>query len=268
MKRDWKLLLLVARVWQPVTDYWSRTTDWPLVGRLAGYVLNDKHYDVTFIPINQEIDDAGTTVLPKQVVYDIVERAANRVILPICLCRVGCRCEDYPMEIGCIFLGEASRQIHPSIGKSVSVEEAKAHLDRGMAAGLIPQVGRVDPDPLMLGIKDRYHFLTLCLCCTCCCIAMRNMPRWSPRVKERMHALEGLNIEVTDECNGCQKCVKACFADAIVMENERAIITEDCKGCGICASTCPQDAIDITVSDADRMLREAFRRIESYSDIT
>ena len=154
------------------------------------------------------------------------------------------------------------------MGKSVSVEEAIDHVDRGIAAGLIPQIGRVDPDPLMLGVKDRYHFLTLCFCCTCCCIAMRNMPRWSPKVKERMHALEGLRIEVTDECDGCGRCVDSCFAEAIDIDEELARIGGACKGCGICASTCPRDAISISVSDGDGMLAEAFRRIESYSDVT
>ena len=105
MVHDWKLLLLVSRIWQPVTDFWSKTTDWPVVGRFCRYVLNEKHYDVTFIPINEELEDAGSAVVPKQVVYQMIERAANRVILPICLCRVGCRCEDHSMAIGCIFLG-------------------------------------------------------------------------------------------------------------------------------------------------------------------
>ena len=73
----------------------------------------------------------------------------------------------------------------------------------------------------MLGIKpdDRDHFLTLCFCCPCCCVAMRNMPRWAPEVKARMHTLDGLRIEVNDACNGCGRCVDACFAGAIAIRD-------------------------------------------------
>jgi ferredoxin len=200
----------------------------------------------------------------------MIRRSCHRVILPVCLCRWGCRCKDYPMEIGCIFLGESSKEIDPSIGRAVSVDEALEHMDRAIEFGLIPQIGRVDPDPLMLGVKakDWNHFLTLCFCCTCCCIAMRNMPRWSQEIKDRMHRLEGLSIEVTEECDGCGKCASSCFTGAIIVEERMARINEACKGCGICAASCPRGAIKISVGDGNRMLEEAFRRIESYADIT
>ena len=270
IKRGWRTLLWAAYIWQPVTDFWAKTTAWPVVGKLSGWIVNRKHYDVTFIPINQELEDDGSTVVPKQVVEEMIRRSCHRVILPICLCRVGCRCQDYPMEIGCIFLGEGAKQIDPSIGKAVSVEEALKHMERSIAAGLIPQIGRVDPDPLMLGvkIKDWRRFLTLCFCCTCCCIAMRNMPSWDPDMRGRMHRLEGLSIEVSDDCDGCGKCTRSCFADAISIDGEKARIGDACKGCGICASVCPQDAIKVGVIDGSLLLVDAFRRIESYADIT
>lgn len=270
IKRDWRTLLWFAPFWQPLTDFMSKATDWPVVGKYIGFILNEKHYDVTFIPINEELEQAGSTVIPKQVASEMIRRSSHRAILPVCLCRVGCRCQDYPMEIGCIFLGESSKEIDPSIGRAVSVEEALEHMDRSIAAGLIPQIGRVDPDPLMLGvkIKDWNRFLTLCFCCTCCCIAMRNMPRWSQDIKDRMHRLEGLEISVTEECDGCGKCAKVCFADAIVVEDKMARISDACKGCGICAASCPRNAIKISVSDGNRMLEEAFHRIESYADVT
>jgi ferredoxin len=268
MGRNWRMLLWLIPFWQPVTDFWSKTTNWPVVGKHIGFLLNEKHYDVTFLPINEEIQQGDSTVLPRQVAEEIIRQAAHRVILPICLCRVGCRCEDYPMEVGCIFMGEGAKDIHPSVGQAVSVEEAIAHMDWAIDNGLIPQIGKVDPDPIMLGVKDTKHFLTLCFCCTCCCIAMRNMPRWSPEVKERIHKLDGLSIEVNDECNGCGLCVDACFASAITLSDKRAVIGEGCKGCGLCASACKRSAIDLIVEDGNRMLEEAVRHIKHYSDIT
>jgi len=248
-KRNWRTLLWAAPLWQPVTDAWTRATNWPVVGKYIGWLVGEKHYDVTFIPINQELEQEGSTVIPRQVVSEMIKRSCHRVILPVCLCRMGCRCQDWPMEIGCIFMGEGAKQIDPSIGKPVTVEEALAHMDRAIAAGLIPQIGRVDPDPFMLGVKmkDWHRFLT---------------------VKRRMHKLEGLSIEISDDCDGCGKCAKRCFAQAVVVEDKRARITGACKGCGLCVEACPKEAIKISVSDGDRMLEEAFRRIESYADIT
>ncbi len=267
MGRDWRKLLWLIPLWQPVTDFWSRTTAWPVVGKYFRHILSEEHYDVTFVPVNREIDPGESTVLPRQVVEEVIRQASHRVILPLCLCRIGCRCGDYPMEIGCIFMGEGARDIHPSVGRAASVDEALEHLDRAIAHGLIPQIGKVDPDPLMLGCKDRRRFLTLCFCCTCCCIAMRNMPRWSPEVKERMHRLPGLRVEVGEECNGCGLCVEACFASAITVEGERVVISDACKGCGLCAEACRRGALRVVVEDGRRMLEEAVRHIRSYSVI-
>jgi UDP-glucose 4-epimerase len=77
-----------------------------------------------------------------------------------------------------------------------------------------------------------------------------------------------LDIEVTEECDGCGKCVKTCFTGAIVLEDKMARITDACKGCGMCAASCHRVAIKISVSDGNRMLEEAFRRIENCADIT
>lgn len=263
----WNLLLKAFPIWQPITDLWRKSTNWPVLGKYAKWIVGEEHYDVTFIPINKELEDAGSAVVPKQVVSEIIKRSCHRVIMKVCLCRVGCGCEKHPMELGCIFMGESSKHIDPSIATAVSVEEALEHMDRCIEKGLIPQIGRVDADPLMAGVKNWDRFLTLCFCCTCCCVAMRYWKVWHQDVRDRMHSLEGLDIEVTDDCNGCKKCEKACFTSAISVQNKRAAINADCKGCGICAEICPQNAIKISVSDGDRLLAEAFKRIESYSDI-
>jgi UDP-glucose 4-epimerase len=129
-------------------------------------------------------------------------------------------------------------------------------------------IGKVDPDPYMLGLRDRKHFLTLCFCCPCCCVAMKDFSYFAPEIRARTYRLEGLEVEVTGECNGCARCVKTCYADAIVMEDGIARVTEGCKGCGLCVLSCPREAITMTIADGNRMVEEALERITRYSDVT
>ena len=263
-----EFLLKAFPIWQPVTDFWRKATNWPVLGKYARWLHNEKHYDVTFIPINQEIEKDESMVLPKQVVSEIIQQSCHRVIMKVCLCRVACGCNSYPLEYGCLFLGESAKGIDPSMGRAVSVEEAEEYMDKCIEAGLIPQIGRVDADPFMLGLKDWDRFLTLCFCCTCCCVAMRKWSQWSPKVKERMHKLPGLKVKVNEECTGCKKCIESCFTSAISIEGGRARISEDCRGCGVCADACPADAIDIIIDDGELMLEEALKRIRRHADVT
>lgn len=266
----WRFLLKAFPIWQPVTDFWAKTTAWPVIGKYARTLHNKKRYDVTFIPINEELEHSESQVVPLQIISEMIQRSCHRVILKVCLCRVGCGCEHYPMNYGCLFMGESSKEIDPSMGRAVSVEEAEEYMHKCVAAGLIPQIGRVDADPFMLGIKPEKweRFITLCFCCPCCCIAMRNVNNFSPKIKNLMHGLEGLRIEVTENCNGCGKCASKCFTEAISLVDSRAVIDKDsCKGCGICASICPQKAIEIEVADGNIMLESFFTKIDSYVDI-
>lgn len=45
-------------------------------------------------------------------------------------------------------------------------------------------------------------------------------------------------------CIGCGECLDACPHNAIIMENNKAVIIQSkCQGCGKCLSVCPQNAI-------------------------
>lgn len=154
------------------------------------------------------------------------------------------------------------------MGKPVSVDEALEHLRTAVDAGLVMHIGKVDPDPYMLGLLDRKHFLTLCLCCPCCCVAMKDFSFFAPEIRERTHRLEGLEVKVTEACNGCRPCVEGCYASAIVLEDGMARVTDACKGCGLCVSRCKRDAIEISITDGNSMVEEALSRITSHSGVT
>jgi hypothetical protein len=85
------------------------------------------------------------------VLKEMIRRSAHRVILHQCPCRQGMGCQDYPNDIGCIYLGEATKDMDPSFGIHASVDQALAHVDRTVEAGLIPGMGQVDLGCLYLG---------------------------------------------------------------------------------------------------------------------
>ena len=81
--------------------------------------------------------------------------------------------------------------------------------------------------------------------------------------KDLWHKLDGITIEVTDDCIGCEECVEKCFVAAISMEDDKAHINEDlCKTCGVCVDNCPSEAISITISDEQKMRDCAVERVE------
>jgi len=51
-----------------------------------------------------------------------------------------------------------------------------------------------------------------------------------------------VRFEVTEECIGCQKCLKF-GCPAIEWNGEKAQINEQCSGCGVCAQICPVNSI-------------------------
>jgi UDP-glucose 4-epimerase len=264
----WYKLKLGMVVWDPVTRLAKLASNIPLVGRHLTWFWGEEHFNQTMIPVNAELTVDGSTVLPVTIVEEMVKRSCHTVRMNLCLCRSALACEEHPLGLGCLFLGESTRDIHPSMGRPVSVEEALEHVRTAVDYGLVMHIGKVDPDPYMLGLRDRKHFLTLCFCCPCCCVAMKDFSFFSPEIRARTYRLEGLEVSVTGDCNGCGECVEACYAGAMAMDGGTAVVTDACKGCGLCVSRCPQEAIEITVTDGNRMVAEAISRIESYSDVT
>jgi UDP-glucose 4-epimerase len=75
--------------------------------------------------------------------------------------------------------------------------------------------------------------------------------------------IEGLSVEVTDDCVGCGTCVEYCGFDAIAIEDGVSVHNARCRGCGRCATNCPQGAVKISISNPD-VVADVERRIESY----
>ena len=85
------------------------------------------------------------------------------------------------------------------------------------------------------------------------------------QLNEVFPRLEGVSIEVTDECNGCGECVDKCYVKAIKIVEGRAVQSEKCRGCGRCATFCPNGAVKIEIKDRT-FKDQALSRISSYVD--
>lgn len=249
----------------------AEMTKWPVVGNwLDNWLFGGDDLFIVpkpkVIPINQSIPGQEQTCLPSQVVDHFISQANFLWVMHECICRAGMKCKDYPIDLGCLFLGEAARQINPKMGRQVSREEALAHVKKCREAGLVHLIGRNKLDVVWLGAGPSEKLLTICNCCPCCCI-WNTLPHLSKDITQKIQKMPGVSVAVNDKCNGCGKCVEdTCFAGAIKIIDGKAVISDLCRGCGRCSMACDQEAITITVSNP-QMLNDSIQRIANVVDV-
>lgn len=219
--------------------------------------------DMRWLPINADIETPGDMPMPLTILDRLIDEASHRVIYDYCGCRLGYDCKDYPIEVGCLLMGDSAIEGNSRHSREVSPEEAREHARKAVDAGLVPYVGKARIDNALFGIKDRGRMLTVCFCCECCCITRftRNLPL--KQVEPIFVRLEGISIEVGDECRGCGKCAEHCYIKAITIQDKRAVIDEYCRACGRCASVCPNGSIRVRI-DEPGYVDETIERIRSY----
>jgi len=249
----------------------ARATWVPVLGGLINRLLFDGDRIVylpkdTIVRVNEPIPPQVDMVLPSQVVEHFVEQASTRWVMNTCICRESSKCRDYPIELGCLFLGRAAAGIDPALGHPVTKAEALDHLRRCREAGLVHMVGRNKLDTVWLGIGPGTQLLTICNCCPCCCL-WRMLPQLSPDISGRVTRMPGVSVAVTERCIGCGTCTRACFVDAIDLSDGRAVIGDACRGCGRCVEVCPQKAIELSV-DYGQAVAQAIGGIAPLVDLT
>jgi ferredoxin len=218
------------------------------------------------VEINQSFDPPESVVLPSQVVHSFIDEASVRWVMDFCICRESNRCEDYPRDLGCLFLGEAASGIDPRLGRLVSREEAHRHVRRAREAGLVHLIGRNKLDTVWLDVGPGERLLTVCNCCPCCCL-WKMLPDLDPSLGGRVTRMEGVDVRVADGCVGCGTCLESCFVEAIELVDGQAVIGDECRGCGRCVEACPNKVITITIPDlAD--VESTISRIEDAVDVT
>jgi ferredoxin len=250
----------------------ARLTKVPVIGKAIDrwffegddiiYVPNDR-----VIRINKPISMPDQVVLPSQVVEHFIEKANYHWIMNTCLCRDASKCKDYPITLGCLFLGEAVLGINPKLGRLVTKEEAHDHVKRCREAGLVHLIGRNKLDPIWLGVSPGNKLLTICNCCPCCCL-WRILPHIAPQIGDKTTKMPGVNITVTERCVGCGTCTQGiCFVDAIRLVDNRAVRSDACRGCGRCVDVCPQGAIEISIDD-EQFVEKTIGRLSELVDVS
>lgn len=236
----------------------------PGVGSLVQPVFSSKIHQVTMIPVNEPITQGDHIVLPYSLLDELVERSSARFIMNECVCRQHETCHSYPVDLGCLFLGDGAARIHPTLGRLCEVDEAKGHLQRGLQAGLYPLIAHTIIDSITLGIPYK-RMLTVCFCCECCCVVQRGMRKGPTSLLKAIQPLPGLKVTVGDGCTACGDCLNSCPVGAISLNHRGAEINGACKGCGICLNTCSYSAIQMEVDGKTDLLSGFIERMKGYA---
>jgi NAD-dependent dihydropyrimidine dehydrogenase PreA subunit len=222
---------------------------------------------VKSIQIHKSVGTQENVVLPSQVLEYFITQSSYHWIMNFCICRDSEGCQDYPIELGCLFLGEAVLNIRSEYGRLVSKDEALEHVRRCREAGLVHMIGRNKLDTIWLGVGPGEKLMTICNCCPCCCL-WKMLPQLTPVISNRVTRMDGVSVTVTDRCEGCGTCCNGiCFVDAIHLADGRAIIGDECRGCGRCVEVCPNEAIELKI-DSGAFVQETIERLAPLVDLS
>ena len=249
----------------------ARLTHRPSIGRMIDRLLFEDD-DIMIlprdnaIPVNRRIQPRDDLAVPSQVLEHFIRRARFHWVMDFCICRDASHCQTYPMDLGCLFMGDAARAINPKFGRRVTPAQAMAHARRCREAGLVHLIGRNKLDSVWLNAGPASKLLTVCSCCPCCCL-WKILPEISPVISGKLTRMPGISVHVTDQCVGCETCTRdVCFVEAIRFENGRARIGSQCRGCGRCVTVCPSQAIELRVNDT-AFIETTVRRIADAVEV-
>ncbi len=250
-KDTWKYYTMLHPMSDKIMKLTGHPSYGPIIRRLYRFEGKNYHSQSHIMPINKSLDKcerlAKSMVTPVDLIRKAVEDSSYRVILHRCLCRDGNSCKNYPQDFGCLMLGEACRRmVATDIAKSVTVEEALAHLDKSSELGLVPICAWAEFEALAKGIAEENHtnYFEVCFCCPCCCLGLQNYKdMFKSEHMRKLCKSVGWRAEGTDECVSCGKCVDVCPVECISLEGKGIAVRDDCVGCGLCSVNCPKDAI-------------------------
>ncbi len=194
--------------------------------------LKHKTKQLRVIPVAKEVT-VDLATMPYETAEEIIKKQ-KKIVVSDCICRkehdmVGQPCK-YPVEV-CLSFGSGAYYYEGNgLGRSIDVDEALTILEKGREAGLVLQPGNAQEPG------------NICMCCGCCCQVLGNLRKLEAPAKA-VHSNYFARVDA-DECVGCEACMDRCHMDAIVMEDDAAVVNLDrCIGCGVCVPVCPSGAL-------------------------
>jgi ferredoxin len=186
-------------------------------------------------------------ILDYEKVDQIIDEA-DFFSLSNCSCRhkkhhAGSEVCKVPLETCTSFGRAADYLVRHDMGREISRSEMKEVAQRSKELKLVFSVDNVRNQPTFL-----------CHCCGCCCGILAGINK---------HGYANAIVSSTlvprvnmSDCNGCQKCARACHISAISLIPEPKktkrkrmflpVIDESaCIGCGICSLVCDPEAIEM-----------------------
>ena len=224
----------------------------------------------SYIPVNLSAGQYENEVIPLKVFEHFIEKASNIVVCH-CLCRRNYDCQDHDKTIGCMYMGDDTKNmVLTDIQRNISKEEAVQYVKEAIDDGLIPLIGRSVGETEGQSIKDTGHFLSSCFCCTCCCINGKTLSNASAAIvsENMIQKIKGLEVKIDPmKCVGCGTCLEVCvFKGREIIDGKATIDPELCLGCGRCVDECPNGAISIEIEDPT-YIDELIAKIESIVDV-
>lgn len=222
------------------------------------------------IPVHVDLDVQDNMVHPPvELVKEAIRESEYRVIMNNCVCREMDQCKNYPLDIGCMFLGRTAEVcVEHKSGHEATVEECLNHVDRAIAAGLSIGAYWVEFEQYAWGFQDETFpdFIAFCFCCPCCCHAIKFENLAGGELRHIMYQSSGYRCEPIEyKCIGCGSCVKKCPRGFLKLGSRGVIeVNEHCAGCGLCLNACPQKALHVVkCGETKEHLQDYFDKLEA-----
>ncbi len=216
----------------------------------------DGKWGSKIIPLNVDLGDVTPAVLPSQQVLEIARRVPIRS-LNWCYCHhtYGKKAPGEKDRYTCLAMGWgqnlaaidslAKHHSTDKVGKILTYEQVENKLKEWNEQGFVHQ---------LIYFPSPDYFYIICACHPGFCLTLSNMKKWGFPAVVKSDFIAERN---PDLCKQCKTCVSRCHFNAMVVNEDGAVVFDanKCAGCGLCVTKCPAGAIKLVPRQPGRGTR-------------